>query len=135
MSGKINYAKAFAGCGVALMDRVQGNAGANITQASITSISYECKRYTSKEDAENAQGGTATTNGSLTVASVVFDTLQTSAPWDADSTGYNFRHNLVAADRPATNTETVWDRVDDVFAPVSGEPFAVVWIVETMPMQ
>ena len=134
MSAKINRATAFAGCGVTLMDRIQGNGGANITQASLTSISYEVQAYDSFDEAESASGGVAVTSGSLTISSVVSDTLQTAAPWDsaADSTGYNFRRDSPAADRPSGHK---WHRYDFLFTPTSGAVFAVVWIVETQAMQ
>lgn len=133
MAVKINKTTAFAGCGVTLMDRIQGNGGANITQASITSISYEVQSYASADDAEEASSGTAVTSGTLAKTSVVFDTLQTAAPWDsaADSTGYNFRYDSPAADRPSGHR---WHRYDIIFSPSSGAPFAAVWIVETLPM-
>jgi hypothetical protein len=139
MSGKINYAQGFAAKGISLMDRVQGNGGTNITQSSISSIAYTVTRYDSKPEAEKAQDGTAViTSTALTVSTVVFNSLQTAAPWDSgtDSTGYNFRYDSPAADRPAvTGGGTYWHRYDIVFTPTSGAAFAVVWIVETLPMQ
>jgi hypothetical protein len=135
MTARINKTTAFAGCGVTLMDRIQGNGATNITQASITSIAYTVTSYGSETEAEEASNGTAVIASSpLTKTSVVFDTLQTAAPWDstADSTGYNFRYDSPAADRP---TGHKWHRFDIVFTPASGAKFAVVWIVETLPMQ
>jgi hypothetical protein len=133
------YVKAFAGSGVSLMDRVQGNAGTNITQASISTISYSVYRYATRDDAEAAQDGTEVVAAtSLTVSAVVYDTLQTSSPWSStqDSTGYNFRYNSVAADRPAVDGGgTYWHRFDVLFTPPSGAPFVLVWIVETLPTQ
>jgi hypothetical protein len=135
MSGETNQAKAFEGTGITLMDRVQGNGGTNITQASITSIAYSVSQYASYDDAENCTNGTAViTGGSLVKTTVVFDTLQTAAPWDstADSTGYNFRYDSPATDRPAVaGGGTYWHRYDVVFTPASGAVFVVSWIVES----
>jgi hypothetical protein len=138
MSGKINYVTAFEATGVTLMDRVQGNGGTNITQASITSIAYNVTRFDTKEEAENVDsGGTSViAAGVLLKANVVFDALQTAAPWDsaADATGYNFRYDSPATDRPAVSGgETYWHRVDVVFTPASGAVFVVSWIVESLP--
>lgn len=129
---KVNKTTAFEDTGVSLMDRIQGNGGTNITQASITSIAYKVYECTSMQKAEAADG-TLGTSGTLNKTTVVFDTLQTAAPWDsnADPTGYNFRYDSVAADRP---TGGKWYRYEIVFTPTSGAPFAVVWIVETLPM-
>lgn len=141
MSGKINYKTAFEATGITLMDRVQGNGGTNITQASISSIAYNVTRYGSKDDAEECKNGTAViTAGVLQKTSVVFDTLQTAAPWNSDpaqggdATGYNFRYDSPATDRPAVDGGgTYWHRYDVTFTPVSGAPFKVVWIVESLP--
>lgn len=139
MSGKINRVTGFEAKGLTLMDRVQGNGGTNITQAAVSSIAYTVTRYGSLDDAIDCVDGTAVvTSTALTVSAVVFDTLQTAAPWDsaADSTGYNFRYNSVATDRPAVSGGgTYWHRYDIVFTPASGAVFAVVWIVETLSMQ
>ncbi len=135
MGPKINYGTAFEDTGCSLMDRVLGNAGAAITQATITSIAYKVYEHDTKDAAVAATGGTlvAGTASSLTVASVVFDTLQTAAPWDstADALGYNFRYDSPAVDRP---TGGKWYRHEIVFTPTSGAVFAIVWIVECLPM-
>lgn len=132
---KINFGTAFEDTGCSLMDRVYGNAGAAITQATIANIAYKVYEHTTKELAILAASGTlvAGTASSLTVATVVFDTLQTAAPWDttADALGYNFRYDSPAVDRP---TGGKWYRHEIVFTPTSGVPFAVVWIVECLPM-
>ena len=76
--------------GCSLMARVTGTAGTAINQASTASITYKVF------DLDGATPGTATQTGSMTVASVVFDTLQTDARWDYDSTGYNLRYTAPA---------------------------------------
>lgn len=130
MGQKINFAEGLEDCGISLMDRVYGNAGTAITQATITAISYKVYSHTSKDKAVDAEDGTLIASGSLTVASVVFDTLQTDARWTKDSTGYNFRYDSPATDRPAGG----WHRYEIVFDPSSGENFAAVWVVETLAM-
>jgi hypothetical protein len=68
-----------------IMARIHGD-GANLVQADISSISYQIF-YT---DSDTAHTGET----SLTVSTVVYDTLQTDARWTVDSTGYNFRHDV-----------------------------------------
>jgi hypothetical protein len=131
--------QSFEATGATLMDRVQGNGGANITQASITSIAYTVSRYASQDDAQKCLNGTEViTGGTLSKTSVVFDTLQTAAPWDttSDASGYNFRYDTPATDRPAVaGGGSYWHRWDIVFTPASGAVFVVSWIGETLPRQ
>ncbi len=138
MSGKTNQACQFEARGITLMDRIEGNGGSNITQASISSIAYNVTRYGSLKDAESVTDGTSVISaGALVVSSVVFNTLQTAAPWDsdADATGYNFRYDSPATDRPAVSGGgTYWHRYDVTFTPASGAVFSVVWIVESPPV-
>ena len=69
----------------AVMARLQVD-GANATQAVVSSITYKAW--------DTADSGTVYASGTLTVADVVFDTLQTDGRWAADATGYNFRHDV-----------------------------------------
>lgn len=65
--------------------------GSNITRAVITSITRRIF---------DLDGGTPTVaidETVLTVASVVFDTLQTDGRWTKDETGYNFRDTIGGA--------------------------------------
>lgn len=100
--------------GASMMARVVGNAGANIVQADIQSI------------ARNVFIGTTLDAGptALTVATVVFDTLQTDARWSIDSTGYNFRDDVAAAIFATGDTRY---RLEYAFTPASGEVFQVVF--------
>lgn len=71
-----------------LMARFKNPAAAIAVAADIGTITLKVLKKKTSELV-----GTQT---SLTVASVVFDTLQTDARWTADTTGYNFRHAVVA---------------------------------------
>ena len=60
--------------------------GAAAVQSDISSITY---KVFDKDDLT-----TEFTSGSLTVSSVIFDTLRTDARWTKDTTGYNFLHSV-----------------------------------------
>lgn len=131
---RTKYAIGYEDAPIALMDRVKNLSGENITQSSVTSLAYRVDEYASQLEAETCTSGTEiTASTSLVKTSVVFDTLQTSAPWDiaADATGYNFRLDLAGANRPNGNK---WHRVEIVITPTSGGAFPLVWIVETLAM-
>ncbi len=72
----------------AVMLRLQVD-GVTATQSVLSSITWKAW------DEQNT--GTVHASGTLTVSSVVFDTLQTDGRWTADSTGYNFRHDITQA--------------------------------------
>lgn len=105
--------------GLIVMARIVGNAGTAITQASLTSIKMDVYDITD-EDAPAAIGSQDT----LTINSVVFDTLQDSdVRWTRDDEGYNFLHT-VAATRFASAGPV---RIEFMFDPASGENFMMVW--------
>lgn len=76
---------------VTLMARIVGVDAVNIIRADIASIQYSIYLLDDRDaDARTSVAGH--TDVSLTVADVVFDSLQTDALWTVDTTGYNFRH-------------------------------------------
>ena len=101
------------------MGRVLGNDGAYLTQAVTSSITYLIHDITAGADIAS---------GSLTVSSVIFDTLQTDGRWTEDDTGYNFGHAVQAA-WFATPDHTY--RVEYKFTPSSGQVFWVVFELMT----
>lgn len=131
---RTKYAAGFEDAPIVLMDRVKNIAGAYITQAAVSTITYRVDAYSSQRDAETCSNPTEVTDDtSLTKTDVVYDTLQTAAPWDstADATGYNFRFTLPAASRPVGDK---WHRVEVIITPTSGDAYPLVWIVETLAM-
>lgn len=68
-----------------IMQRLRNLTGAYLQQSDVSSIAWACYR-------EGASGQVA--SGTLVVASVIFDTLQTDAKWSLDATGYNFKHDV-----------------------------------------
>lgn len=116
----IHTARVFEDGGAQCMARVVGNAGANITQASLTGITYVITNLRTRAE--------VTASTALTVADVVFDALQTDARWTEDSTGYNFRHTVTAAE--LADGDTLY-RVEYLFDPTSGEDFVVAFDLST----
>ena len=108
----------FEDSGVTLMARIQGEDAANVQQADITSISRNVY------DGETIVGEST----ALTVADVVFDTLQTDARWTFDATGYNFKDAV--ADTVFPVGDTVY-RVEYLFTPATGAKFHYVREVHT----
>ncbi len=108
----------FEGAGAYLMARVLGNAGAAVAQADISSIAYTIY------DLDDTSSSSS--DGSLTVANVVYDTLQTDARWSKDSTGYNFGWSAGAA--LFRDGGKVY-QVEVEFTPASGENFVHVFLV------
>ena len=72
-----------------VMARWQGSTGGNLLQANVASIAYQVRDL----NLSSTAGAVASSTG-LTVASVIFDALQTDNRWTKDATGYNFRHTL-----------------------------------------
>lgn len=100
-----------------ILARMRGNGGAYITQASLNGIT--CKSI-------DTVTGSTVASPTVTVASSVFDTLQTSSNdprWTGDATGFNFVFTIPAAAFPTGNRKY---RVEFTFDPVSGEDFRLV---------
>ena len=98
-----------------LMDRIQGEDATDMQQADVTAITYRVWQYDSQTAMQNDTDGTEVgTSASLTVASVIFDTLQTDARWGADTEGYNFRFTLPGTRLPAGGK---WGRVEVLVDP------------------
>lgn len=97
-----------------LAGRVQNNSAANITQASLSSISASAFQLNAAKTV--TYGPTA-----LTISSVVFDALQTSdARWTEDATGYNFACTIPGTAFPEGAQRY---QVEITFNPVSGGAF------------
>lgn len=109
------------------MARIVGTAATAITQSSLTAIAYRVDRYSSKDDAFNRIGGTEVVDDtSLTVSSVIFNTLQTDNDWGADSTGYNFKATIPASAFPTSHNasnQVQWYVVEVWCDPTSGDDF------------
>jgi len=105
------------------MARVLGPTGVAIVQADISSISYTVR--------DTRDPTVEIVGGSLTVSAVVFNALQVNALWNADATGYNFRHDLSTTALPTGSRQY---RVEYKFTPASGGPFPVVFHLRALPL-
>lgn len=77
------HAYAWIDGSLSIFARIVDKDGTAAVQADIESVTF----FT--------DDGTTTSAGeSLTVANVVFDTLQTDAIWTRDALGFNFRHDV-----------------------------------------
>ncbi len=127
----IHIAVAWEASGPALMARITGAAGTNITQASITSITryvFDKNDLTDivTDDQSSSDGGSG-----MPVVSHVFDSLQTPTIWTTDSTGYNFRYDVPKEELPDGNKAYLFEFI---FVPVTGEQFPVVFEISTVPL-
>ena len=68
-----------------VMARVQVN-GTTAIQSDFSSITFKAWNENDRD--------TVHTSGTLTVANVIFNALQTDGRWTLDATGYNFRHDI-----------------------------------------
>lgn len=126
--------RAVARSGTVLMARIVGYNNVAITRATLTQIDFLVRDLTAQ---------TSGSQRTLTIADVIFDTLQTTAldpSWTEDSTGYNFRYIMPASDlawtagvdfqgNPAPHTF----QADVKFTPATGEPFIVPFIFPAVP--
>lgn len=113
--------EAFEDGGATLLARVQGWNAIDIVQSDISSIQYAVTDRTS--------GASVIAATSLTVADVVFNTLQTDARWSVDAEGYNFRHTVPASALPTG--DHVY-RVEYKFTPAAGEVFFLAFDITAL---
>lgn len=113
------------------MARIVGNDAANITQASLSAITRYVYNITDLTEAITNLQSSSDGGAGMTIASHVYDTLQTDSKWDTDTTGYNFAYSVPAEELPEGNQTY---RFEFIFEPVSGEEFPVVFEIETKPL-
>ena len=120
MSNTPTIATIYEDTGVTCMSRIFGDDGLAVEQSDVSSIDLAVFKNTTTS---------ATYTASLTVADVIFDTLQTDARWSLDSTGYNFRYAVVASVF-AEGDYTY--RLEFKFTPASGSQYFVIFEIDTV---
>lgn len=110
---------------VVAMARLIGAGGSYVTQSQISSI--QVKVFDLAGDLVTP----TYTDAAISVASSIFDTLQTTdLRWTKDTTGYNFRHTVPASALP---TDSHY-RIEYKFTPASGDAFFVLFEVQAAPV-
>lgn len=118
------HGTAFKNGSATLLARVVGGDGQPIVQADVASAKYSVYLL-DDQDADSRDAVTGHGNVPLTVAEVIFNSLQTDALWTVDEVGYNFRHVL---DLSANQAFTIAGRrflVECELTPNSGQVILV----------
>ena len=114
-----------------LLARVAGANAVNIVQADIASIKYTV--YLLDEDDEDSQTAiVGHIDVALTVASIIYNTLQTDARWSKDATGYNFAHVLDVSTDEAFAVAGQSYRVIYELTPTSGQAILVRFVARVI---
>ncbi|MEN6458593.1 MAG: hypothetical protein ABFC63_06650 [Thermoguttaceae bacterium] len=94
------HGTAFKNGSLTLLARIVDDNGANLTLAAANSVRYSVYLLDDQDpDVRTAVEGHD--NVGLTIADVLFSSLQTGSIWTVDTTGYNFRHVLDVSSHPA----------------------------------
>jgi len=109
---------------VTLLARVVGSDAQNIVRADVSSAKYTVYLL-DDQDADGRTAITGHTDVSLTVAELIFNDLQTDAPWAADDTGYNFRHVLDVSGNQAFQVAGRRYLIEFQLTPTSGQVILV----------
>lgn len=118
------YGTVFKNGSAILMARVVDEDGSAITQSDIDSATYTIY-LVDDSDPDSQTAVTGHTDESLTVADVIYDSLQDDELWDVDATGYNFRHVIDVSENEAFAVAGRAYRVVAELTPSSGQKILV----------
>jgi len=117
-----------AGSTRAFMARVVADDGVTpLVQADVSAVAYTI----SDVSASLAEAVTGHDAQALAVASVIFDTLQSGAPWTTDAAGYNFRFSPSIAENAAFPDWGTTYLLVVTLTRNSGDPIVFAWRVRT----
>lgn len=105
------------------MARVFGD-GIPLVQTDLSAISYRTFDLSTNLEVGASEN--------LTIANVIFDTLQTPTldpRWTIDSTGFNFKFAHPASKRPEGDRKY---RAEVLFVPLAGDSYPVVFEIESL---
>ena len=114
-----------------LMARIRGDDAEDIVRADVSTITYSIYQL-DENDPDARAAVTGHEDASVTVNSVVFDTLQTDDRWTADSTGYNFRHTIPISTYEAFAAAGVHYLVEYTVTPATGQKIIVRYDLECL---
>ena len=109
-----------------VMARMMDETNDEIVQADVSTITYTVSDATNNNAAVSGHSA-----ASLTVSSVVFDTLQTGNGWSEDGTGYNFRHVVGPTALPTGGNQYIYEAVVTL---TSGNKFPIVVHIEAVDL-
>ena len=118
------YGTALKNGSATLLARVVGGDGTAILPADVASAKYSVYLL-DDQDPDSRTAVTGHTSVSLTVADVIFNSLQTDALWTIDGTGYNFRHVMDVSTNPAFAIAGRRFLVEYELTPASGQVILV----------
>jgi hypothetical protein len=87
------FGTAFKNGSAILMARIVDAAGANVQQSGVAAIEYSIYELDPCRP-DNLTVVAGHDGVALTVAGVIYNTLQTGGLWTLDAVGYNFRHEI-----------------------------------------
>ena len=114
-----------------LLARVVDASGSAVQQADLSAIEYTVYEL----DPCRVDSQTAVTGHdgvAVTVADIIYDTLQTGAEWTVDATGYNFRHEVPVSTNDAFPTAGRSYQIRYELTPTSGEKIIVRFVVKAI---
>jgi hypothetical protein len=114
------YGAAFKNGSAVLMARIVDSAGANVQQSGLGAIEYSVFELDPCRP-DNLSAVAGHDGLALTVASVIFNALQTGGLWTVDEVGYNFRHEIDVSQDEAFPKAGALYQVRYVLTPASGQ--------------
>ncbi len=118
------HGSAFKNGSVTLLARIVDEDGGTIVQADVSAIRYTVYLL-DDQDADHRTPIEGHANASVSVAAVIYNSLQTESIWTVDQIGYNFRHALDVSVHPAFATAGRRYLVEYQLTPASGQTIIV----------
>lgn len=114
------HGTAFKNGSAVMLARIVDAAGANVQQAGIAAIEYSVFELDPCRP-DNLTVVAGHSGAALTVANVIFNSLQTDGLWTIDEVGYNFRHEVNISSAEAFPKAGAQYQVRYELTPTSGQ--------------